>query len=91
MILGAATVAWSFCNVFLLPDTPSNAWFLSQDDRKRAVTRVKENLTGIKNDEFKWEQCLEALTDMKTWFLVLIQFTSCIPNGGVTSVSLIPF
>ncbi|CAI7630865.1 unnamed protein product [Penicillium pancosmium] len=85
LILGGATVAWSICNIFLLPDTPSNAWFLNSSDREKAVARVQENLTGIKNDKFKWEQCLEAVMDMKTWFLVLIQFSSNIPNGGVTT------
>ncbi|KAJ5973267.1 MFS allantoate transporter [Penicillium waksmanii] len=85
LILGGATVAWSICNIFLLPDTPSNAWFLNNSDREKAVARVQENLTGIKNDKFKWEQCKEAIKDMKTWFLVLIQFSSNIPNGGVTT------
>ncbi|KAJ5764585.1 MFS allantoate transporter [Penicillium manginii] len=85
LILGGATVAWSISNIFLLPDTPSNAWFLNISDREKAVARVQENLTGIKNDKFKWEQCQEAVMDMKTWFLVLIQFSSNIPNGGVTT------
>jgi hypothetical protein len=60
---------------------------LNISDREKAVARVQENLTGIKNDKFKWEQCQEAVMDMKTWFLVLIQFSSNIPNGGVTTVS----
>ena len=80
-------MAWAICNILLLPDTPSNAWFLSELDRKKAIARVQENLTGIKNNEFKWGQCREALLDMKTWLLVLIQLGSNIPNGGVTTVS----
>lgn len=87
LILGGFTVAWSCANVFLLPDEPSNAWFFSKDDREKVVIRVQENLTGIKNNELKWDQVREAFLDAQTWFLVLIQFSSNIPNGGVTTVS----
>ncbi|KGQ12021.1 putative transporter [Beauveria bassiana D1-5] len=85
LILGSTTIAWSCANVFLLPDEPSNAWFFSKADREKVVIRVRENLTGIKNDELKWGQVREALLDSKTWFLVLIHFSSNIPNGGVTT------
>ena len=63
-----------------------DAWFLNQTDRSKAVARVNENLTGIKNNEFKWAQCFEALMDPKTWFIFCIQVASNIPNGGVTTV-----
>lgn len=87
LILGAATVAWGICTFFLLPDTPSNAWFLSKSDQAKAVVRVKENLTGIKSNEFKWSQFLEAITDIKAWLLFAINLAANIPNGAVTSVS----
>lgn len=80
-------MAWACVNIFLLPDEPSSAWFFNKADREKAVLRVQENLTGIKNNELKWAQVREALLDMKTWFLVLIHFSSNIPNGGVTTVS----
>lgn len=44
-------------------------------------------MTGVKNDEFKWYQCFEALLDVKTWLIAIIQLASNIPNGGITSVS----
>lgn len=86
LIFGGATVAWSVGIFFLLPDVPMTAWFLKEVDRIKAITRVKENMTGIKNDQFKWQQCREALLDAKTWFIVLIQLCANIPNGGVHSV-----
>ncbi|KAJ6446910.1 calcium-transporting ATPase 3 [Purpureocillium lavendulum] len=85
LIFGGATVAWSIGVFFLLPDVPMTAYFLSEEDRTKAVTRVKENMTGIKNNTFKWSQCREALVDPKTWFIVLIQSCGNIPNGGVHS------
>ncbi|KAJ5219524.1 Major facilitator superfamily transporter [Penicillium chermesinum] len=93
LILGAVTIVWALCTILLLPDTPSNAWFLTTSDRAKAVTRVQENLTGVKSDHFNWAQCREAFADMKTWFLVLIQVGANIPNGGVSAVrfpSLMP-
>lgn len=80
-------MAWACVNLFLLPDEPSNTWFFSKADREKVVIRVQENLTGIKNNELKWGQVREAILDVKTWLLVLIQFASNIPNGGVTTVS----
>lgn len=75
--------------IVFLPDVPNKAFFLSKEDREKAILRVQENMTGIKNNKIKWPQMREALTDPKAWILVLIQLCSNIPNGGVASVSLV--
>ncbi|KAL3965159.1 hypothetical protein ACCO45_002163 [Purpureocillium lilacinum] len=67
--------------VFLIFGGATVAW----EDRAKAVARVTENQTGIKNNHFKWHQCREALLDPKTWFIVLIQTCGNIPNGGIHS------
>lgn len=74
--------------VFFLPDTPMNARFLSQEDRVKAVERVQENMTGIKNNTWKTSQTIEALLDIKVWLLVLIQLSAQIANGGVHGVRI---
>ncbi|RSL52033.1 hypothetical protein CEP53_008230 [Fusarium sp. AF-6] len=68
LIFGRATFAWAIAIAFLLPDVPMTAWFLSQDDRSKVITR-----------------CREALLDVKTWFVVLIQLCANIPNCGIHS------
>lgn len=88
LIFGAATVAWSAGIFFFLPDEPMNARFLSKTDRSKAVLRVKENMTGVKSNKIKWDQCKEALLDIDCWMIVLIQLCNNIPNGGVASVRL---
>jgi len=87
LIFGAITIVWAFVLFYWLPDHPLNARFLSDEDRRKAVIRVQENMTGIKNNEFKVTQVIEALLDVKCWALVLIQLTCSIPNGGVSNVS----
>ncbi|KAJ3498420.1 hypothetical protein NLG97_g1143 [Lecanicillium saksenae] len=84
-IFGAATVAWGAAMFMALPDVPNQAFFLSKEDGEKAILRVQENMTGIKNNKIKWAQVREALTDPKAWILVLIQLCSNIPNGGVAS------
>lgn len=64
------------------------ARFLKESDRAKAVERVQENKTGIKNDVWKLSQAIEATTDIKIWLLVLIQMSTNVANGGVQSVSL---
>lgn len=88
VIFGALTVSWSVGTFFLLPDSPMEARFLNPDDRRKAVLRVKENMTGIKNDKIKWGQVREAFLDVKTWLLIAYQLSDNIPNGGITTVSL---
>ncbi|KAK9444428.1 Major facilitator superfamily transporter [Metarhizium brunneum] len=88
-IFGGSTVAWSICLFFLLPDVPMTAWFMSKQDRRKAIQRVKENMTGIKSSQFKWKQCREAALDTKTWFIVVIQLCGNIPSGGVHSFGVI--
>jgi hypothetical protein len=86
LLFGALTVAWSAAIYFFLPNEPSSARFLDASDRKKAMTRVQENMTGIKNNTWKWSQSIEALLDVKIWLLVAIQVATNIANGGLHGV-----
>ncbi|KAL2830795.1 MFS general substrate transporter [Aspergillus cavernicola] len=89
IVFGAITFVWGLCLVFLLPDSPSNAWFLSEPERVGAVDRVKEDITGVKHNKWKKEQMIEAVMDPKTWFSVLIMLCANIPNGGIGNFAAI--
>lgn len=82
LIFGAVTVAWSAVILVWLPDVPAKARFLSEAERAAAVIRVNDNMTGIRNDEFKWYQVREALLDVKTWLMFIFQFAAAIANGA---------
>lgn len=88
-ILGGATVVWSFVLYFLLPDSPSSAFFLNKKERIIAVKRVSENETGIKNKSFNRDQALLAFRDPKVILLFISVFAAAIPNGVVNSFSTI--
>jgi hypothetical protein len=62
------------------------AKFLDEQDRIKAVERVAENKTGIKNNVWKLAQAIEATLDVKIWLLVIIQLSTNVANGGVQSV-----
>ncbi|OIW34271.1 MFS general substrate transporter [Coniochaeta ligniaria NRRL 30616] len=88
-ILGGATCIWSVVIWFLLPDSPSSAWFFNQRERLVAVKRVSGNETGIKNKSFDKKQVSVALTDPKAILLFISVFAAAIPNGVVNSFSTI--
>lgn len=88
-ILGVATCLWAVVISFILPDSPSTAFFLTKSERIIAVKRVVANQTGIKNKSFDPRQGLIALTDPKAILIFISVFAAAIPNGVVNSFSTI--
>ncbi|KAI0261757.1 MFS general substrate transporter [Gloeopeniophorella convolvens] len=78
VITGGTTVIVSVLFYFFLPDSPTNAWFLSADERVKALQRVK---TGVENKHFKKEQMIEALMEPKTWLFALLSVLSNVPSS----------
>ena len=71
--------------LFIMPDNQLNARWLSKDDRRLAIERVRINQQGIGNKHFKAYQLKEALTDPLTWAFVFYALTADIPNGGISN------
>lgn len=89
IILGCVTAAYGVFLVFVLPDSPSKAWFLKAHERKIAVHRTVENRTGVMDEGvFRANQMVDALTDPQAWLLVGYSLTQNIPNGGFSSVCI---
>lgn len=68
-----------------MPDNQLNARFLSKDDRRLAVERVRINQQGIGNKNFKMYQLKEALVHPMTWAFSFYAITANIPNGGISN------
>ncbi|KAJ7190373.1 hypothetical protein GGX14DRAFT_319842, partial [Mycena pura] len=67
--LTLVTAALFWC--VLLPDSPTDAWFLARRERAVTVLRLKVNQTGVGSKYFKKEQMIQVLLDPKTWLFAL--------------------
>lgn len=83
IVLGLATFLLGFWVFFLLPDTISDAKFLTPQERQWAGDRVVIAGTGrTEKTTWKWDQTIECLQDPKTWLIWSIALLCQIPNGG---------
>ncbi|RMZ79847.1 hypothetical protein DV737_g3266, partial [Chaetothyriales sp. CBS 132003] len=90
LILGSITSAYGVVLFFFLPDSPSKAVFLDEDQQQIAVKRTIENKTGVMDsDTFVTSQVIDALSDPQLWFLVLYTAAVNLANGGLTSFGAI--
>jgi MFS family permease len=88
IILGSITSAYAIVLFIFLPDSPSQARFLNEQDRQVAVNRTVENKTGFMDTEtFVFAQMWDALKDPQLWLLFLYTVSVNFANGGLTSVS----
>ncbi|KAJ4863156.1 major facilitator superfamily domain-containing protein [Trichoderma breve] len=86
LILGGVTTFWGIVLVFLLPSSPSEAKFLTPDERALCLQRTIANKTGILDkSEFKTNQMVAGLLDPQAWFLFLAMFTVSVANGGISA------
>ncbi|KAH6900007.1 major facilitator superfamily domain-containing protein [Thelonectria olida] len=86
IIYGAVTVASGVLLFFGLPDSPSKAWFFTEEEKKLAVIRLADNQTGVESHKrFKPAQILEALCDPKCYCIWVGAFGYAIVNAGVTN------
>lgn len=87
IIFGSISMSWGVAFVILMPDIPSSARFLTQEEKIVAVERVAVNRQGVKNHHFKKYQLWQTVRDPKTWILFFMSIAAQIPNAAQTSVS----
>ncbi|KAF5370708.1 hypothetical protein D9758_002117 [Tetrapyrgos nigripes] len=85
IIPGVITIAFGFLCFFIVPSSPSEAWFLTKAERVVAMQRISTNKTGTVSYTFEKYQLFEALKDPRLYCLALAILTAGIPNGGVSS------
>ncbi|CAD1808619.1 Major Facilitator Superfamily protein [Candida parapsilosis] len=85
VVTGVLTIFLGFVIMLHIPDTPTGAWFLKEEEKVLVVERIRGNQQGFGNPRFKKEQFIEALTDHRTWLFFLFSIAHNIPNGGVTT------
>ncbi|KAG1770049.1 MFS general substrate transporter [Suillus occidentalis] len=87
ILLGALAIVVGIVVLIWLPDSPVNASMLTKEERIAALERVRNDQGGTENRKFKKDQVIEALTDPRTWLVVLSTILTSIPNGALSNFS----
>lgn len=85
IIEGALTVALVPFAYFILPDSPHNTKFLSEQEKEMIIWKLKQD-TGLidNNSESTFKSLRLALVDVKVW-LVTLMLTFLVAAAGVTN------
>lgn len=73
MFCGLLTVAYSAIVLWLIPDSPMEAKFLSDREKVIATERLRANQMGIAARKWRWDHVKETALDVKTylWFIAI--------------------
>lgn len=70
--------------MFIMPNEPTQAKFLTEREKEVVVARIRDNNQGFGNKTFKWEQAREAFLDPRMYIYFLLSLSVAIPNGGIS-------
>lgn len=75
------TVGVAILAYFMLPDSPLQTRWLTQEERELAHSRILFDTTGKKEKQSVWLGLREACTDYRTWIFALMQNSHLSANG----------
>lgn len=85
IIVGCLCCAWGIVIMIFMPDSPVQARFLTDHQKRMTVIRLKDNQTGVENKELKPYQVWEAFKDPKLYMFFILGTVCNIPNGGISN------
>lgn len=89
LVMGIITVLWSILMVFLMPNSPVVANFLTEEEKAAVVENIRVQQTGTASKEFKWSHLKELLLqDKLTWLMLVLTLLLMIPTGAVLTFSV---
>ncbi|CCH42337.1 putative membrane protein [Wickerhamomyces ciferrii] len=92
LVMGLITVAFGIFTYFILPNNPTSANFLNDDEKIIVLEHIRSNQTGTESKTFKIKQIKELLFhDKHTWPLFFLTIISMMSTGalGTWSVTII--
>jgi MFS family permease len=87
LLTGGLTLLVAIAYWVWFPDSPTNARFLTEEEKIIAVERIRDNNAGIENKTWKRSQFFEALLDWKVWAFALLSAVNNLPNSLTTMSS----
>ncbi|KAI1639169.1 high-affinity nicotinic acid transporter [Biscogniauxia mediterranea] len=85
IIEGIITVLVCPVFYFLFPDSPTTAWFLTEEEKRMMKLRYELNPHWGVDEEFSWKAVRAALTDPKFFAFWIFQFSVDISLYGFTT------
>jgi MFS family permease len=75
IIEGAITAVVSFVGFFILPNTPLTTWWLTDEEKNLAHSRMERDKLSDSNDQLAsaWQGLKQACADKRTWIFCLMQ------------------
>ncbi|KAJ4264174.1 hypothetical protein NW762_005368 [Fusarium torreyae] len=83
LVLGTLSLLTGVVWLLIMPEAPNKARFLTDDEKRMAVHRVAENMTGIKGYGWNPYQPWYTIIDLKVWLIFRFEFLKSVPNGGL--------
>jgi ACS family allantoate permease-like MFS transporter len=74
LVCGGATILMGVAFIFLMPQGPETAWFLTDEEKKIASQRLLVDGITQEKKQFKKSQLMEALTDPLSWLAISFGF-----------------
>ncbi|SPO05395.1 related to nicotinamide mononucleotide permease [Cephalotrichum gorgonifer] len=84
LIEGAPTIAFAAIVYFFLPDSPSTAKFLTDEEREKSVTRM-ETVDRTAKSKVNWKQIVAGLADYQNYVHTLIHFSCNYSFAGLSN------
>lgn len=82
ILQGAVTFVIAIFGYFLLPDFPHNTWWLTQEERDLAVSRMALDTVGNKSEDTSvWTGFRQAAKDPMVWIFAAMAHMHLAANG----------
>lgn len=76
IITGLLSILFGVIFYLHIPENPSKAWYLTEEERLYQVQRTKSNQQGFGSKKFKRYQVIQAFKDIRTWIYIVWGLTA---------------
>lgn len=70
---------------FFMPNSPTEAKFLTDHDKIIAIERLRNNQMGVMSREWRSSHLFETFRDLKSWLWVALIFSISVPSNGIST------